>query len=117
MVSTIIYTLAVLITVAVVPADELHEDLAPIHTAAETVLPSAGALIIGIAAIAAFSSAVNAGILAAARDPLAMSREGLISEQFQRLGRYNTPTLGIVFTAAGMALVVVAFEPRERGST
>ena len=39
-----------------------------------------------------------------------MSREGLISERFQRLGRFNTPTLGIVFTAAGMALVVVAFD-------
>ena len=109
-VSTVIYTLAVLVTVAVVPAEELHEDLAPIHTAAQVVLPSAGAVLIGIAAIAAFSSAVNAGILAAARYPLAMSREGLISQRFQRLGRFNTPTLGIVFTAAGMALIVVAFD-------
>ena len=51
LVATTIYTLAVLVAVAVLPADELHEDLAPIHSAAEVVLPSAGAVIVGIAAL------------------------------------------------------------------
>ena len=67
LVSTTIYTLAVLVTIAVLPAAELHEDLAPIHSAAEVVMAPVGAVLVGIAALAAFSSAVNAGILAAAR--------------------------------------------------
>ena len=109
-VSTTIYTLAVLVAIAVLPADELHEDLAPIHSAAEVVLPPAGAVIVGIAAIAAFSSAVNAGILAAARYPLAMSRDGLVGERFGHVGRFNTPTVGILVTGVGMAVVVLAFD-------
>ncbi len=109
--STALYTLAVLVTVAVVPADQLHDDLAPIHTAAEAVLPAAGAVFVVIAALAAFSSAANAGILAAARYPLAMSRDGLMPDRFGQLNRFQTPTLGIVVTGAGMALVVVVFDP------
>ncbi len=109
-VGTLVYTLAVLVTVAVVPAEELHGDLAPIHTAAEAVLPAAGAVLVVIAAIAAFSSATNAGILAAARYPMAMSREGLVGPQFQRLSRFSTPTLGLVATGVGMAVVVVVFD-------
>ncbi len=109
-VSTVLYTLAVLVAVAVVPAELLHDDLAPIHTAADAVLPEAGAVLIAIAAIAAFSSAVNAGILAAGRYPLAMSRNGLLPPVFLRISRNNTPVSGIIVTAAAMALVLVAFD-------
>ncbi|MCP5025658.1 MAG: amino acid permease [Actinomycetia bacterium] len=109
-VGCVVYTLAVLVAVAVVPADALHADLAPIHTAAEAVLPAAGAVLVVIAALAAFSSAANAGILAAARYPLAMSREGLVSSRFQTLNRFSTPTLGIVLTGVGMGVVVLTFD-------
>ncbi len=108
--STTLYTLAVLVTVAVVPADLLHDDLAPIHTAADAVLPAAGAVLVVVAALAAFSSAANAGILAAARYPLAMSRDGLVSARFGKLSRFQTPTLGIVLTGVSMAVVVVVFD-------
>ncbi len=65
-VGTLVYTLGVLVAVAVVPAEVLHEDLAPIHTAAVAIMPPFGAWLIVIAALAAFASALNAGILAAA---------------------------------------------------
>ncbi|MEE9415513.1 MAG: amino acid permease [Acidimicrobiales bacterium] len=109
-ISTLLYALAVLVTVAVVPASELHDDLAPIHSAAEAVLPQAGAVLIVIAALAAFSSAVNAGILAAGRYPLAMSRDGLLSPLFQKVNANKTPVSGVVVTGAGMAVVVTAFD-------
>ena len=110
LVSTAIYTLGVWVAVAVVPASQLHNDLAPIHTAADAILSPAGAVLVAIAAIAAFSSATNAGILAAARYPLAMSRDGLMADRFQNLTRFNTPIWGILLTGAGMAVVVVAFD-------
>ena len=110
LVSTTVYTLGMLVTVAVLPAAELHDDLAPIHSAAKVVMPTAGAVIVVIAALAAFSSATNAGILAAARYPLAMSRDHLISARFGRISRFRTPIWGVVLTAAGMATVVVAFD-------
>ncbi len=110
LVSTVLYTLAVLVAVAVVPAQQLRNDLAPIHTAAEAVLPTFGVFLVVIAAIAAFSSAVNAGVLAAGRYPLAMSRDGLLGPVFQRVSTRNTPVAGIIVTGAAMGLVVAAFD-------
>ena len=108
--ATVLYTLGVLVTVAVVPADVLHGDLAPIHTAAETVLPKVGVWLVVVAALAAFSSAVNAGILAAARYPMAMARDGLLPAWMGGLGRFGTPVFGVVSTGAAIALVVLAFD-------
>ena len=109
-VATILYTLGVLITVAVVPADVLHGDLAPIHTAAEAILPKIGVWLVVVAALAAFSSAVNAGILAAARYPMAMARDGLLPAWMGGLSRFGTPAVGVVLTGAAIAGVVVAFD-------
>ena len=116
LVSTTLYTLGVLVAVAVVPVDELHEDLAPIYSAADVVMPSLGVAVVVIAALGAFSSATNAGILAAARYPLAMSRDRLLSQRFGRLGRFNTPVWGILVTGAGMAVVVLALDVKAIAS-
>jgi len=110
LVSTALYTLGVLVAVAVVPPSQLHDDLAPIYTAAEEVLPTAGAVLVVMAALAAFSSATNAGLLAAARYPLAMSRDRLVGERLGRLNRFNTPAWGVALTGAGMAVVVLALD-------
>ena len=110
LVSTALYTLGVLVAVAVVPPSLLHDDLAPIYTAAEDVLPTAGAVLVAAAAMAAFSSATNAGILAASRYPLAMSRDRLLGERLGRLNRFNIPAWGVVVTGAGMAAVVLALD-------
>ncbi len=110
LVSTIVYTLAVLVVIAVVPIDQLSTDLVPLETAAKAFLPAAGTVLIVIAALFAFSSAVNAGILAAGRYPLAMSREGLIGPIFQRVSKRNTPVAGILLTGAAMGLVVTALD-------
>ena len=110
LVSTALYTLGVLVAVAVVPPSLLHDDLAPIYSAAEDVMPTAGAVLVVVAALAAFSSATNAGILAAARYPLAMSRDRLVGERLGRLNRFNTPAWGVAVTGAGMAVVVLALD-------
>ena len=110
LVGTALYTLGVLVAVAVVPAQQLHDDLAPIYTAAEGVMPELGAALVVLAALAAFSSAANAGILAAARYPLAMSRDRLVTQGFGRLSRFNTPVWGVMVTGGAMAAVVVALD-------
>ncbi len=108
-VSTVVYTVGVLVAVAVVPADDLIVDQAPLHTAAEYFMPAVGAGFVIAAALAAFASAANAGILAAARYPMAMSRDGLMSTKFLELSRFGTPIWGIILTGAGMSFVVIAF--------
>ncbi len=110
LVATVLYTLGVLVAVAVVPPEVLHEDLAPIHTAAKAVMPSVGAWLVVVAAIAAFASAVNAGIMAAARYPMAMARDGLLPARMGSVGSRGTPVAGIVVTSVAIAVVVLAFD-------
>ena len=108
-VSTTLYTLGMLIVVATIPPDVLHDDLTPIHTAADAVMPGIIAALVIAAALAAFASAANAGILSAARYPMAMSRDGLIGPRFKDVGRFGTPVWGVLLTGLGMSTVVVAF--------
>ena len=109
-----IYTIGVMIMVAVLPAAELREDLTPVATAAEAFfgwLPAgSGVVLIVVAAIAAFASTGNAGILSASRYPLAMARDRLVSARFGRLGRHHTPTFSIVVTALLMIASIVFLE-------
>ena len=109
-VATLLYTLGVFVAVAVVPPEILHKDLAPIHTAATSVLPEIGIWLVVLAALAAFASAVNAGILAAARYPMAMARDGLLPAKLGGLSRHATPAVGVVITGAMIAVVVLAFD-------
>ena len=113
--ATAVYTVGVFIIVAVLPAAQLHGDLTPVATAAAALqvpgLPAGlGVVLIVAAAVAAFASTGNAGILAASRYPLAMGRDGLVSERFNTLGRFQTPTLSIVVTSALVAVCIAFFD-------
>ena len=72
-------------------------------------MPAAGAGFVIAAALVAFAAAANAGILAAARYPMAMSRDGLMHTKFLELSKFGTPIWGIILTGAGMAFVVLVF--------
>ncbi|MEE2645659.1 MAG: amino acid permease, partial [Actinomycetota bacterium] len=109
-VATLLYTLGVLVAVAVLPPEELHTDFAPIHSAAEAILPPFGAALVVIAALAAFASAVNAGILAAARYPMAMARDGLLPKGIGKISKFGTPIVGVISTGSAIAIVVLAFD-------
>lgn len=113
-VTTFIYVVGVYIMVAVLNPAELRSDLTPVATAAEAFfdwLPAGvGVALIVIAAIAAFASTGNAGILSASRYPLAMARDRLVWEGFQQVGRFGTPTRAIVATGALMVVMIVGFD-------
>ena len=110
--ATTIYVVGVAIMIATVDSGPLRGDYTPVATSAEKFfnwLPGSGGLIlIVIAALAAFASTGNAGILAASRYPLAMGRDRLLSPRFSELGRFGTPTLGIVVTAGLMIFFILA---------
>ncbi len=114
-VTTVIYVLGVMIIVAVLEPEALHGDLTPVATAAQAFfgwLPGAtGIVLIVIAAIAAFASTANAGVMAASRYLLAMARDRLLWGAFARLGRFHTPTLAVLATGAAMALIVIVIDP------
>ena len=63
----------------------------------------------GVAAILAFMSTANAGIMAASRYPLALSRDGLLPNFLTRINKkYNTPHNAILFTGLLMMVTLLA---------
>jgi len=109
-----VYSVGVFIIVAVLPPDELRNDLTPVATAAAAFfdwLPDGmGVAFVVIAAVAAFASTGNAGILSASRYPLAMARDRLMAPKFGVLGRFRTPTFSILITSLGMIVAIVALD-------
>lgn len=109
--ATFVYCVGVFIMVVTLEPSQLHSDMTPVATAAEEFfgwIPFGGGIVlIVIAAIAAFASTGNAGIMSASRYPLAMARDRLLPSQFGALGRFSTPTVGIVATCLTMIATIV----------
>ncbi len=110
--AAVVYVVGTLVMTMVLDPEYLHSVLTPVAAAAEVImghLPgSAGKLLVVIAAIAAFASTGNAGILSSSRYPLAMARDHLVPGAFARIGRFGTPTLGIL-ASAGLMILSIAF--------
>lgn len=112
--TSLVYVVGVFIVVAVLDPSVLHSDLTPIATATEAFssgLPASVAVpLIVIAALAAFASTGNAGIMSASRYPLAMARDRLLPTRFAKLGRFGTPTTAILATGALMVVFIVVLD-------
>lgn len=112
--ATAIYVLGVALMQLSLPIAELHADKTPVSTAGRVFFDSmgveAGGWLIIVAAIAAFASTGNAGVMSAARYPLAMARDKLMPARFLSLSRFGTPTAGIIATTLAMAVIIAAFD-------
>lgn len=104
----ILYALVVSVTVGLLDSIELSHSLTPISLGASTFMGNLGGLILGFAAFLAFISTANAGILTASRDSMAMSRDYLLPNFFQRINaRSKTPHFSIIFTTAFIIIVIL----------
>lgn len=113
-VTTLVYVLGVYVLVAVLEADTLYADLTPIASAGAVFLdwmPGAlGTGLVVVAAVAAFASTGNAGLLSASRDFLAMARDRLMPDRFTQIGKHGTPVPAILLTSALMIFFIVGFD-------
>lgn len=101
------YVLVVFVTVGVLPPGLLAGSLAPLAEGARFTLGSLGFIAIEIAAFLAFVTTANAGILAAARSPMAMARDGLLPERIGRTSsRFHTPHVSILITGIIISLAI-----------
>ncbi len=104
----LLYLLIVFVTVGLVPPEQLSGSLMPISLGAKIAMAKPGAILVAIAALMAFATTANAGILSASRTPMAMSRDGLLPQFLARTGkRYKTPHLSLALTGSFMVLVVL----------
>lgn len=105
--TTIIYVVGVAVMTAALDPNEFRAVLTPVAAAAGEVItivpPNVGALLVAVAAIAAFASTGNAGILAASRYPLAMGRDRLLPSLFASVSKKKrTPVFSIIVTGGLM---------------
>ncbi len=109
--TSVIYVVGVFIMVGVIPPEQLWDDLAPASSASKRVFsivsPGLGTLLIVFAAVSAFASTGNAGLMTASRFPLAMARDGLFPGIYARLGRFNTPFVAVLVTTAILLVVII----------
>ncbi len=96
---TILYTLIVFITTGILNGDEFINSLSPIADAANKSVGTVGYVAITIAASLAFITTANAGILAASRYPLSLSRDGLLPKFFSKTNKAgDVPIVAILVT-------------------
>jgi mannitol/fructose-specific phosphotransferase system IIA component (Ntr-type) len=111
-----LYVIGTSVMVGVVGVDVLARnggDLTPVATVADAMVGRWGSIVMTVAAVLAFSSVANAGILSASRYPLAMGRDRLLPPAFGRIGKQGTPTLSIIVTVALILLSVTLFDPTK----
>ena len=111
LVVSIFYITVITIVVGVVNADELADSYTPISLAAGKFMGTAGFAILGLAAIAAFVTTANGGILAASRSPMAMSRDRLLPQSISHISeRFKTPHISILLTGGFMIAAIVCLD-------
>jgi len=109
---TIIYTLILIVTVGILPAESFSGSLTPIAEAAGNIIGTPGFIIISIAALLAFITTANAGIMSASRYPLALSRDNLLPKAISKVSqKFKTPVLSIFIT--GLFIILALLLPLE----
>jgi len=105
---TVFYIGVIAVTVGVVGGQELEASRLPISLAASKFLGYGGFALLSLAAIAAFVTTANGGILAASRSPMAMSRDQLLPPPLARVNRrFGTPHISILLTGGFMVAAIV----------
>ncbi|MFO8007915.1 MAG: amino acid permease [Candidatus Brocadiia bacterium] len=96
---TLLYTLAVFVTSGVVEGEALDGSLTPISDGGRAVMGRFGYIAMTLGAIFAFVSTANAGIMAASRYLLALSRDRLLPAPLAAVSRrFRTPHVALAVT-------------------
>ncbi|MBU1077001.1 MAG: amino acid permease [Spirochaetes bacterium] len=96
---SVFYTLMVYITSGVVPPAVLHNTMTPISEGANIIMGYPGKIILSIAAVLAFLSTANAGIMTSARSLVPLSRDNLFPKCFANINtKYGTPHNALILT-------------------
>ena len=115
--AVLVYGLGTFVIVGVVDPNQLYAgdapSLTPVADAAHAFAGPWGRGVMTIAAVLAFLSVGNAGILSASRYPLAMSRDHLLPPALRRLNRFRTPHHAVTLTVLGVLACLLLFDPTK----
>ncbi len=107
----LIYGVGTFVMVGVVPPEELRGTKTLVADTARIAVGNYGVVLVTIAALTAFASVANAGILSSSRYPLAMSRDRLLPSALQRLGKRGTPGYSILISVGAIVLFLLLLDP------
>ena len=101
----ILYTLVLFITIGILPGRELATSLTPIQDTAYLSFGNIGFYILTTAAVLAFLTTANAGIMTASRYPLALSRDEFVPLLLGKINKkFDTPVVSLVLTGVFIAI-------------
>ncbi len=110
----VLYGGAVAVTVGVSEPEALAGSLTPLSMAAGQFWGSAGVVALAAAAMLAYVTTANGGILEASRAPVAMAHDGLLPGVLQIASRRRqAPWLSVLLTGAFMLAVIVLLEIKQ----
>ncbi|MCK4825751.1 amino acid permease, partial [bacterium] len=107
---SLLYIFVIFITIGVVDPAELQGSLTPISLGGGVIMGLFGVVIMSIAALLAFISTGNAGLLAASRDPMAMGKDELLPSAFSKVSKRGTPWVSILFTSGFMIAIILLLD-------
>jgi amino acid transporter len=96
---TILYSMLLIVTVGVLPGSELSGSYTPIADAASLLIGKWGYGAITVAAVLAFVTTANAGIMSASRYPLALGRDKLLPPFMAKANKKGEPVVAIMLTS------------------
>ncbi len=110
----ILYVFSVSVVIGVLKGDQITGSYTPLSIAALITQGTTGMIIISFGAILSFATTANASIMAASRDPLAMSRDNLLPPFLGKLSKkHAVPWVSILLTGLFMAIVIISLDLKE----
>lgn len=108
LVVSIFYAFMILVTTGVLDPNILQKSLTPISDGAAVFMGQWGRIALAVAAILAFLSTANAGIMTAARSLVPLSTDGLLPPFLAKINeRFRTPHNSLILT--GLFIIVALF--------
>ncbi len=105
---SLIYVLVIFVTTGILDPLQLQKSHIPISIGAGVSMGKFGLIAMAMAALLAFISTANAGIMAASRTPMAMSKDNLLPTFFGKISpKFGTPHHSILFTGGFMMCVIL----------
>ena len=102
-----LYLLVITVTVGLLEHKTLTSSLMPISKGAEVFMGDIGLIILGVAAVLAFITTANAGLLSSSRYPMALSKDQLLPGFFSKISKKGTPIFSILFTSSFMISIII----------
>lgn len=102
-----LYVSVVFVTVGLLEHETLMHSLMPISLGAEVFMGEIGLVVLGVAAVLAFITTANAGLLSSSRYPLAMSKDQLLPGFFSKISKRGIPFVSLLFTSVFMICIIL----------